>query len=58
MPMEKIREVNRRSEGYRISIEEFRKGEWLKDIPANINKVDVIYMGGVLTIKTMKQGVT
>jgi hypothetical protein len=55
--MEKISEVNRKSEGYRISLDEFRKGEWLKDIPTNATKVDVAYMGGILTIKSMKQGV-
>jgi len=51
--MRKVNEVVRTKQVYNLSIEEFKKGEWLSTLPSS-DKLEIEYKGNYLVIKDMK----
>ncbi len=55
--MREVNVVDRRKKIYQLSgVEEFRKGEWLKDIPEDVQFLEVDYRSNnnILVISNMK----
>ena len=52
--MREVVSVKREKKTYNMSVDEFRKGEWLNLVSADADAVDVVYKNNYLTIAKMK----
>ena len=50
--MRQVAEVRRKKETFNIQSDEFRKGEWLKHIPTDIDIFDIEYKNNFLVISS------